>query len=483
LSLALQMKQPSHTLLKGSEPVTFDPLFSTTQDPPVTSKRATVLGIVLTVFTFSATSQQLSSEQLANRVKTEFQHFWKGYISHGQGYDGYAPLSMKPENRFGAPFYLTALHALDALCLMRLDAEVDSTREFLARNLSFDKDVFVPTAEFGGGVLGALIASYQLTSDKRLLDLADDLGARLVPAFVTPTAMPYREVNLKTGAVRGEVCSPAEVGALLMDLGALTMVTGKPAYFNHAKIAILQLYDRRSPIDLVGESINITTGEWEKKSSNLGPAIGPYYEDVLKSTYLFEDGDCAQIWQAHYAAITRYLLDSTAKGSWYGQADMETGKRTAKLAGTYDVFLPIVQTVYKDFDRAERSMLSFSALWTTYGFQPELYNYGRGKIENPGFSFGPKFTEALYSLYRTSGEAIYLQLGKGVLDSLEAYCRIDQGYAALKSVVDKTRVDRLDPASFIATMRNLYLLYSPPDVLDFGRVILDPQGHPIRKAW
>jgi mannosidase alpha-like ER degradation enhancer 2 len=445
--------------------------------------RLTLLGIAAFALSLQAAAQPITVDQMEDRVKNEFRHFWNGYLAHGRDADGYAPLSLKPETRYGTPFYLTAVYALDALLLMHLDAEADSARALIDQKLSFDRDVYVPTAEFAGGVLGSLIASYQLTADKRLLELADDLGSRVSKAFISPTGMPYHEVNLKTGAGRGDTTTPGEVGSLLMDLGALTMITGKPAYFNYAKIAMLQMYERRSEIGLVGESMDISTGEWSTRSSSLGPTAGPYYENVLKSSYLFQDGDCAQIWQTHYAAITRYLLDSTAKGSWYGQADMKTGKRTKTVSRAYDAFLPTAQAIFKDFDRADRSMQVFCGTWTHYGSLPEAFNYGRGKIENTAFTFAPKFTEALYSMYRTSGEGKYLHMGKAILDSLASRCRVSGGYAELKNITDGTPVDRLDVDAFIATMRNLYLLFSPPEVLDFDRVILDPHGHPIRKAW
>jgi len=50
-------------------------------------------------------------------------------------------------------------------------------------------------------LLGGLISNYQLTGDKRLLAMADDLGKRLLPVFDSPTGIPYMFVNLKTGKV------------------------------------------------------------------------------------------------------------------------------------------------------------------------------------------------------------------------------------------------------------------------------------------
>jgi hypothetical protein len=445
--------------------------------------RTIALALMLACLASTAAPQEVTTEQLANRVRAEFLHAWQGYKKYAWGHDAYKPLSKTSEDWYGVPFYVTAVEALDAMTLMRLDEEADSTREFLATHLSFDKDVTVPTSEFATRLLGALIANYQLSADKRLLTLADDLGTRLLPAFVSPTGIPYREVNLKTGAVRGEVNRPSDVGTLLAEFGALAMMTGKPAYFNHAKIALLQLYEHRSSIDLVGEGIDITTGEWTKTESHLGAGIGSYYEDILKCVYLFDDADCRQMWQTHYAAINQYLLDSSATGFWYGHAEMNSGKRTKTSSGVHDASFPAAQALYRDTDRAERTMQSCYSIWTKMGIQPELYNYATGTVEKPGYSLNPEILESAYTLHRATGNPVYLHMGKAFLDSLMTYCKTDEGYAGLTSVLTKNKMDRLDPWFFAGTMKYLYLLFSTPDVLDFSRVIINSKGHPIRKAW
>jgi len=75
-------------------------------------------------------------------------------------------------------------------------------RDLIVKNLSFDRDVYVKNFEITIRLLGGLVSSYQLTNDRRLLDLADDLGNRLLPVFDSPTGLPYVYVNLKTGQVR-----------------------------------------------------------------------------------------------------------------------------------------------------------------------------------------------------------------------------------------------------------------------------------------
>src|SRR5260370_37295277 len=157
---------------------------------------------------------------------------------------------------------MTPVEALDTMILMGFKKEADSTRAYIARNLSFDKNIEVQHFEITIRLLGGLLSSYQLTGDRRLLNLADDLGRRLLPAFESPTGMPYMYVNLKTGKVRGAVSNPAEIGTLLIEFGTLSKLTGKPVYYDKAKRALVELYNRRSPIGLVGSTINVTTGEW-----------------------------------------------------------------------------------------------------------------------------------------------------------------------------------------------------------------------------
>ncbi len=124
-----------------------------------------------------------------------------------------------------------------------------------------------------------------------------------------------------------------------------------------------------------------------------------------------------------------------------------------------------------------------TVIWTKHGVQPELYNYATGTVEKPGYSLNPEILESAYTLHRATGNPVYLHMGKAFLDSLMTYCKTDEGYAGLTSILTKNKMDRLDPWFFAGTMKYLYLLFSTPDVLDFSRVIMNSQGHPIRKAW
>src|SRR5215471_17097400 len=166
---------------------------------------------------------------MATQVRAEFLHAWNAYKQYAWGHDELKPLSRSYRDWYGVPLLMTPVDALDTLILMGLTDEADKTRELIAHDLSFDKDIEVKNFEITIRLLGGLLSSYQLTGDQRLLNLATDLGKRLLPAFNSPTGMPYMHINLHTGQTRDPVTNPAETGTLLLEFGTLSKLTGKPA--------------------------------------------------------------------------------------------------------------------------------------------------------------------------------------------------------------------------------------------------------------
>ena len=57
------------------------------------------------------------------------------------------------------------------------------------------------------------------------------------------------------------------------------------------------------------------------------------------------------------------------------------------------------------------------------------------------------------------------------------------GYAELKSVITKEKSDRTETYFFGETLKYLYLLFAPPETLDFDNVIFNTEAHPIRRTW
>src|ERR1041384_1198454 len=137
------------------------------------------------------TAPKVDKKQMAARVKGEFLHAWNGYKKYAWGHDDLKPLSKTYHEWYAQPLLMTPVDALDTMILMDLDEEAGRTRQYILDNLSFDKDIDVQNFEITIRLLGALLTNYQITGDKRFLNLAEDLGNRLLPVFNSPTGLPY----------------------------------------------------------------------------------------------------------------------------------------------------------------------------------------------------------------------------------------------------------------------------------------------------
>lgn len=421
---------------------------------------------------------------MAARVREEFRHAWRAYEAHAWGHDEWRPVSGTPRDWYdGQSLLLTPVDSLDTMILMGLTDEAERTKTLIVENLSFDKDISVKNFEITIRVLGGLLSSYQMTGDARLLRLARDLGTRLLPVFDSPTGMPYVHVNLKTGKTEGSRSNPAEIGTLLLEFGTLAKLTHEPVFYDKAKKALVALYSRRSPIGLVGEEIDVETGEWLSRASHVGGGIDSYYEYLLKCAILFGDEDCRRMWTDSVRAMNAHLADETPTGLWYGQVDMTTGERTATEFGALHAFLPAVFVLGGDVPRARRLQDSCFRMWTANGVEPEVLDYRTMRVVEPGYPLRPEIMESAYYLFRATGETKYRAMGRTFFDALIAHCRTDAGYTVLKNVVTKEKGD-LMPSYFLAeTLKYLYLLSAPGDTLDAKGMVFNTEAHPLRRTW
>ena len=132
-------------------------------------------------------------------------------------------------------------------------------------------------------VLGGLVSAHLLATDStnnlfngsyknQLLLLAEDLGKRFLPAFNTPTRLSYAWINLKYGVMENETTetSTSGCGSLILEMGALSKLTGDLRYESAALHALRKLWSMRSSLNLFGTTLDVVTGEWIEFSSGIG---------------------------------------------------------------------------------------------------------------------------------------------------------------------------------------------------------------------
>lgn len=158
--------------------------------------------------------------------------------------------------------------------------------------MSFDVNTKPQIFETTIRVMGGLLSAHIFASDPKhdyyldwyngeLLAMAHDLGRRMLPAFSTPTGIPLSRVstsyflkfwasvlmldhqlNLRHGVPFGEsvdTCT-AGAGSLILEFGTLSRLTGDDRFEKAAYKAFFALWNRKSDIGLVGNTINSWTG-------------------------------------------------------------------------------------------------------------------------------------------------------------------------------------------------------------------------------
>ena len=416
-------------------------------------------------------------------VREEFEHAWSGYKRYAWGHDELLPLSKSYHDWYGEghSLLMTPVDALDTMILMGLMDEAREDRELIATTLSFDQDIYVKNFEITIRLLGGLLSGYELSGDKRLLALADDLGTRLLPAFDSPTGMPYMFVNLKTGKVRNPRTNPAEVGTLLLEFGTLSKLTGKRVYYGKAKRAVVEMYARRSKLGLVGSWINVETGAWTNSTSHINGGIDSYYEYLLKAWLLFGDEDCKRMWEASVSSANKYLSEESPSGFWYGEVNMNSGARLSSHFESLAAFLPGTLALSGDLGRARRLQRSTYKMWTTFGVEPEAIDYRSMSIVDDGYELRPEIIESAYYLYHFTGDERYREMGRTFLRDIIACCRTDIGYASLSSVPKRTQRDAMESYFLAETLKYLYLLFAPPGTVDLRDHVFNTEAHPLAK--
>jgi mannosidase alpha-like ER degradation enhancer 1 len=191
---------------------------------------------------------KLERLQLRDRTKSMFYHGFKDYLTFAFPADELNPLTCGPRSRDSnkantvindvlGDYCLTLVDALDTLVIMGDFETFSRAVDLVKASLSYKANtvqVFEANIRILGGLLSAhLLATghiYNFTLpnyNDELLKLANDLGNRLLPAFNTPTSIPYARVNLEYGVQKGETSQTCTAGAgsLLLEFSTLSKLT------------------------------------------------------------------------------------------------------------------------------------------------------------------------------------------------------------------------------------------------------------------
>ncbi|KAK7480421.1 hypothetical protein BaRGS_00028340 [Batillaria attramentaria] len=472
----------------------------------------------LVIITFgekdATTHGKIDIRKYRDMVKRMFYHAYDGYIKHAYPYDELRPLTCDGHDTWGS-YSLTLIDALDTLAVMGNYSEFRRVSNLLIDKSGsfFDMDINVSVFESNIRVVGGLLSAHLMMKragmvlepgwpcSGPLLRMAENIARKLLPAFDTPTGMPYGTVNLRHGVPVGEtpVTCTAGVGTFIIEFGTLSRLTGDPVFEKVAMRAMRALWKLRSLIGLVGNHIDVITGKWTALDSGIGGGVDSYFEYLVKGAIMFNIPELLEMFREYEKHIVTYLK----RDDWYMWANMKKGGITLPLFTSLDAYWPGIQSMLGDLDSAMKTIHNFHQVWQQFGATPEFYNIPKAEVHQgrEGYPLRPELIESTVYLYRATHDPFLLQVGVDIVESIEHVSRTSCGYATVKDVRDHRLENRMESFFLAETTKYLYLLFDQDNflhnngshgtlvhtpngdcVIDTGGYIFNTEAHPMDLA-
>ncbi|KAI8089996.1 glycosyl hydrolase family 47-domain-containing protein [Halteromyces radiatus] len=430
-----------------------------------------------------------------------FFHGWNNYMQHAFPEDELKPLSCKGlgSNKYSydssndvlGDYSLTLVDVLDTLAIIGTQEQFEQAVYQVLNEVSFDKNNKVQVFELNIRALGGLLSAHILASDPSfghqiehydggLLRLAEDLAQRFLPAFKhSKSGIPFPRVNLRHGVPKTETVETCTAGAgsLILEFGVLSRLTGDPQYEEVAKKALQAIWERRSELDLVGNVINIQTGQWIHTASSTGAGIDSFFEYLLKAYILFGEEDYLDMFETSYEAIMQHIVDRS--GYLYRNVHMDSGMLMATWIDSLSAFMPGVQVLYGDLESAIKGHLVFYNIWQQYHALPERFDFFQQKADIHSYPLRPEFVESTYYLYQATKDPFYLQVGEMIMEDLNNRTRLPCGFASISDLRTGQLDDRMESFMLSETLKYLYLLFDVDNSINRmdSNFVFTTEGH------
>jgi len=442
-------------------------------------------------------------------VKGMMKHAWDNYVAYAWGKNELRPVSKRGHSAsvFGSSSMgATIVDAMDTLYIMGMMDEFDRGKQWIAGNLdmnqmSGDVSVFETNIRYVGGLLSA----YSFSGDEVFKTKAAHIADKLLPAFDTPTGIPYSLVNMRSGSAKnfgwasGGSSILSEFGTLHMEFSYLSDITGNPVYKKKVEKIRKFLKQLDRPKKLYPNYLHPKTGKWGQHHTSVGALGDSYYEYLLKewlrsgktdneAREMFDEaaldiedmliqtspGGLTYIAEWKYGKL-EHKMDHLAcfAGGMYGLAAHE--EKDAKSARWLEIGKGITDTCHQSYDRTDTKL------------GPEAFRFSEAvearalKQNERYYILRPETFESYFIMWRLTKDPKYREWGWEAVQALDNSCRVDGGYSGVRNVYQvEGQKDDVQQSFFLAeTLKYLYLLFSDESVISLDHWVFNTEAHPL----
>ncbi|RWS12991.1 alpha 1:2 mannosidase precursor-like protein [Dinothrombium tinctorium] len=433
------------------------------------------------------------SQRRREKIKEMMKHAWDNYVTFAWGQNELKPLSRE-----------TIVDAMDTLYIMGLRDEFNNASKWVEEHLNFD-DISADISVFETNIrfIGGLLSCYALTKDKMFLGKAHHIAKKLLPAFNTPTGIPYSLINPKTGFAKNYVWASSgssilsEIGTMHLEFVYLADLTNN-VEFKEKVFTVRNALQAAHPINgLYPNYINPKTGKWGQRHISVGALGDSFYEYLIKAWIQsnHEDIEARDMYIKAIDAIERNLLKRSKSGLYYF-ADLKYDRFEYKMdhltcfAGGMlalgaktlpdrnhhlKIAADITKTCHKSY------------ILTPTRLGPESFKFTNeveAKAVRPAESYyilRPETIESYFYLWRFTKDPKYRDWAWDAAQAIDKHCRVKNGFSGIRNVYDTEGAkDDVQQSFFLAeTLKYLYLIFSDDNLISFDYWVFNTEAHPL----
>lgn len=465
----------------------------------------------LTTMANYSTQDIEQAEFRRNFVRDMMKHAWRGYANYAWGYNEVRPVSKTPhtESIFGGErMGASIVDGIDTLFIMGLHDEYLAARTWIEQNLDFNKyesdlSVFETNIRYVGG----LLSIHALTKDQMFLNKAIQIADKLLPAFDTPSGIPYSNINLGSNYARNHdwaygAAILSEFGSIHLEFIYLSHVTGDPKYREKAfkiRNAIKKAVPRSD--GLYNNYINTESGQWLARPTHVSMgALGDSFYEYLIKAYVQSDGQDVEAYQMYVDAIKAYenklIFTSTQSRLVYFAElkDTSINHKMDSLACFSGGMLALGATKSDEPIKSRHMTLASgiantcheSCIRTKSHLGPETFVFSNradamayGPTEKY-YILRPEILETYFYMWRYTHDPKYRAWAWDFVEALERHCKSEAGYSGIRNVYVPVIKDDVQQSFFLAeVLKYLYLIFSDDNIVSLDSWVFNTEAHPL----
>lgn len=423
-------------------------------------------------------SSPIEQSPIANEIREGMRNAFNSYLRDAWKMDEYNPITQKGASSNNG---IMIIDSLDSLYLMGLKEEFTKAEKFVQEDFYLEGNMNV--FETNIHILGGLLSAYSLTNNNIFLEHARKVGDKLLLAFQKRIPCGVIGDNNYCGYPKwteGKAIN-AEIGTLSLEFETLSHLTNDPTWSRKIQ-GINNFWYENGHRGLLQMFIDPNTEE-QSGTRGIGGGFDSTYEYLLKLTLLNGDKLAKKMYDIFERKIYLSMFTTFGKTTFPNQAFTNTVDHIeCFLGGTFILSKKFVQ---KGLEFTETCAKMYTS--TKSGLaceQVTIQKNGEIVCKNDIYLLRSEVVESIFYAWRHTHDQKWRNYATKIWNAINKYCKVDTGgFTNIQNLnsATPTQLDKQESWFLAGTLKYLWLIFQPDDVLPLDEYVFNTEAHPLPK--